>query len=81
MKTTIDQAGRLVIPKELRDALALIPGQELDVQMKDGHLEIDVPPTPMRLKREGRIRTAVPLKKLPPLTAEQVRDTLEQIRR
>ena len=81
MKATIDSAGRLVVPKPLRDALGVRPGQELEVQLKDGRLEIEVPATQMRLKGKGKSRAAVPLAKLPPLTSDQVRETLEQIRR
>ena len=81
MKATIDSAGRLVVPKALRDALGLRPGQDLDVQLKDGRLEIEVPATPMRLKGRGKSLAAVPLAKLPPLTTDQVRETLERIRR
>lgn len=31
METTIDAAGRIVVPKSLRDALGLVPGTTLDV--------------------------------------------------
>lgn len=31
MHTTIDAAGRIVVPKALRDALGLTPGTALDV--------------------------------------------------
>jgi AbrB family looped-hinge helix DNA binding protein len=31
METTIDSAGRIVVPKALRDALGLTPGTTLDV--------------------------------------------------
>jgi AbrB family looped-hinge helix DNA binding protein len=81
MKTTIDATGRLLVPKALRDALGVRPGQELEVQLKDGRLEIEVRSTRMRLRGKGRSAAAVPLKKLPPLTSEQVRETLERIRR
>jgi AbrB family looped-hinge helix DNA binding protein len=81
MQTTIDSAGRIVVPKALRDALGVIPGQALDLEVQDGRLVIEIPPTPMRLEhREGGV-VAVPLRPLPPLTADQVRQTLEQIRR
>ena len=77
----MDSAGRLVVPKALREALGVRPGQELEVQLRDGRLEIEVPATPMSLKRRGKSRVAVPLAKLPPLTSDQVRETLERIRR
>jgi len=81
MKATIDSAGRIVVPKALRDALGVRAGQELDVQVKDGRLEIEILATQMRLKGKGKSLAAVPLAKLPPLTSDQVRETLERIRR
>jgi AbrB family looped-hinge helix DNA binding protein len=32
MKTTIDAAGRLVVPKSLRDQFHLTPGSELEIE-------------------------------------------------
>ena len=32
MKTTIDAAGRLVVPKSLRDQFHLAPGSELEIE-------------------------------------------------
>ena len=81
MKTTIDAAGRIVVPKPLRQALGLKPGQSLDIRARDGRLEIEVVPTPMKLQRRGKGIVAVPETELPPLTAEQVRETLERVRR
>jgi AbrB family looped-hinge helix DNA binding protein len=78
---TIDAAGRLVIPKSLRQALGLKPGQALEIRAGDGRLEIVIAPTPMRLKKRGKGVVAVTETTLPPLTAEQVRDTLERVRR
>ncbi len=81
MKSTIDAAGRIVVPKALRQALGLKPGQPLEIRSGDGCLEIAIAPTPMQLKKRGKGLVAVPNTKLPALTAEQVRDTLERVRR
>ena len=81
MKSTIDSAGRIVVPKALRQALGLKPGQPLEIRSVDGRLEIEIAPTPMRLKKRGKGVVAVPNAELPALTADQVRDTLERIRR
>ena len=81
MKTVIDAAGRIVVPKALRQALGLKPGQPLQIRAGDGRLEIEVAATPMKLKKRGKGLVAVPDTELPPLTAEQVRDTLERVRR
>lgn len=81
MKTTIDAAGRIVVPKPLREALGLKPGQPLELRAGDGRLEIEVVATPVRLKKRGKGVVAVPDIELPALTAEQVRETLERVRR
>ena len=81
MKAVIDRAGRIVVPKALRQALGLKPGQPLEIRADNGRLEIEVASTPMQLKKRGNGLVAVPGAKLPPLTAEQVRKTLERVRR
>jgi len=81
MKTAIDAAGRIIVPKAMRDALGLKPGQALEIRAGEGRLEIEVAATPMRLKASGAGVAAVPERRLPALTAEQVRDTLERTRR
>lgn len=81
MKATLDSAGRIVVPKALRQALGLKPGQTLDVRAGDGRLEIEIAPTPMKLSKRGKGVVAIPDRELPPLTAKQVRETLERVRR
>jgi AbrB family looped-hinge helix DNA binding protein len=81
MKTVIDAAGRIVVPKALRQALGLKPGQALEIRASEGRLEIEIPVTPMQLKRRGKGMVAVPESDLPPLTADVVRETLENLRR
>jgi AbrB family looped-hinge helix DNA binding protein len=81
MKTTIDSAGRIVVPKSLRQALNLTPGQILEVRAADGRLEIEISATPLTLQKRGKDVVAVPESALPTLTAAVVRDTLEHSRR
>jgi AbrB family looped-hinge helix DNA binding protein len=81
MKTTIDKAGRIVVPKAMRDELGLRGGTEVEISLVSGHIEIDLIPTTMRLeRRDGRL-VAVADREMPPLTAEMVREKLEEIRR
>ena len=80
MKATIDAAWRIVVPKALRQALGLKPGQPLDIRAGDGYLEIEIASTNVKLTKRGKGMVAVPDTELPPLTAEQVRDTLERTR-
>ncbi len=81
MRTAIDSAGRIVIPKVLRDALGLTAGQPLEITEQDGRLEIVLAATPMLLVDEGDGVAAVADADMPVLTADLVRDTLERIRR
>lgn len=81
MRATIDSAGRIVVPKPLRDELGLQPGQVLELEVSDGRLQVEVAPVDIRLVRRRNGPVAVPDEKLPTLTADIVRQTLERIRR
>ena len=81
MRTTIDPAGRIVVPKALRDELGLTGGQELEIVARDGRLEVQAAPTPMHLETRGSHVVAVPDVPMPPLTTTAVRDALERTRR
>jgi AbrB family looped-hinge helix DNA binding protein len=81
MRTTIDAAGRIVVPKSLRERLGLAGGRAIDIRERDGRIEIEPAPTAMKLVRRGRGKVAVASKALPTLTDKMVRDALEQVRR
>lgn len=81
MRTAIDRAGRIVVPKALRDALGLVAGQELGIALVDGHLEIEPAPSEVSLRKRGKGVVAVPERELPVLTSDEVRRTLERTRR
>ena len=60
MKTTIDKAGRVVIPAQIRDRAALAPGTELEVSVDDLGIRLErVAPRP-RLVKVGRRLVARP---------------------
>ena len=69
MQTTIDSAGRLVIPSEVRRAAGIQPGMPVEVRYRDGRVEIEPAPLPVRLERRGRWMVAVIQTMVPPLGA------------
>ncbi len=79
MKTTMDRAGRLVIPKEIRREAKLAPGVPLEVKWREGRIEIEPAPAAVRLQRRGRLLVAMPRKKTPALTPEAVEQTREKL--
>jgi AbrB family looped-hinge helix DNA binding protein len=81
MKTTIDRAGRLVVPKKIREAAGISPGSELRIRVADGRIEIEPAPLEVRLVKRGRLTVAVPRRRVLPLTEETVRGTLDRVRR
>lgn len=80
MKITIDRAGRVVLPKALRDAVGISAGATLEATVRDGRIEIEVPPSEVGLERRGAVLVAVPVQPVPPLRADAVRATLDAIR-
>lgn len=80
MITTMDSAGRLVIPKEIRRLAGFKAGLPLEVRYDDGRIEIEATTLPVRLERHGHLVVAVPEVDVEPLTLEMVDDTREAIR-
>jgi AbrB family looped-hinge helix DNA binding protein len=81
MRTTIDGAGRIVIPKPVREQAGLRAGSEVDVEFRDGRIEIEPTTTEMRLIDDETGAIIEAAAEMPLLTTEQVRDVLERVRR
>ena len=60
MRTTIDKAGRVVIPAAIRERAALLPGTELDVSVDDLGIRLERVAPPPRLVKIGRRLVARP---------------------
>jgi AbrB family looped-hinge helix DNA binding protein len=80
MTVTMDAAGRLVIPKELRERAHLEPGVPLDVTLRDGRIEIAPAPREVKFVQRGRFRVAVPTEASAPLTEDTVRAVRRHLR-
>ncbi len=79
MTTTMDAAGRLVIPREIRREAALEPGVPLEVRWRDGVIEIEPQPLAVRLARKGLLLVASPTVKVPALRAATVERTRRDV--
>jgi AbrB family looped-hinge helix DNA binding protein len=79
MRATIDAAGRLVVPKPLRDELGFAPGMELELEAVDGRLEV-VAPSRVRVE-EGPHGVRFAAEDADVLATEQVRELIERGRR
>jgi AbrB family looped-hinge helix DNA binding protein len=78
MQVSIDSAGRVVVPKPLRDQLGLSPNVSLEIDVVDGHLELSVPHRPAALVTGPHGPSIAPTGT--PITDEDVRRTLETVR-
>jgi AbrB family looped-hinge helix DNA binding protein len=78
MHVSIDRAGRVVVPKPIRDELGLTPDTQLELEVVNGHLELSTSHEPARLVTgpNGPMVVATGT----PLTDEDVRRTLEAVR-
>jgi AbrB family looped-hinge helix DNA binding protein len=78
MHVSIDSAGRVVIPKPLRDELGFAPDVPLEAEVVDGHLELSAPYEPAQLVDgpHGPSFAATGT----PISDAQMRRTLEAVR-
>jgi len=81
IETTIDSAGRVVLPKAVRERAGILPGMTLRVTVEEGRVEIEPATREVRIVQRGPLRIAVPVEEGPPLTHEVVEEVRRETRR
>jgi AbrB family looped-hinge helix DNA binding protein len=81
MKITIDNAGRIVVPKALRDALNLSGGDEVEIELDGERLTLTPAYRQVKLRRGPHGILTGEFVGLPPHGPEKVREELERTRR
>jgi AbrB family looped-hinge helix DNA binding protein len=80
MTIAIDSAGRLVIPKAVREAAGITPDTPLEVRFRDGRIEIEPAPVAVRITRQRGVAVATAATEVPPLTSRDVLATRDRVR-
>ena len=80
MRTTIDSAGRVVIPKEIRKAAGLEGGAEIEIEERNGAIEIKPVYANVKIVQHGKVWVAEFEDDVPPLTLEQVNAVRDELR-
>lgn len=81
MRTTIDAAGRVVVPKTVREEMGLTAGRAIDVVYVDGRIEIALAPLDVDVEVADGLPLLRPRDGVPPLTDDIVRGAIDAVRR
>ncbi len=76
----MDSAGRLVLPKAVRDRAQLSPGLPIEVRVVDGRVELEPACARVIVEERGGFWVASPMEATPVLTQDQVEATIDAIR-
>ena len=80
MSSTIDSAGRVVIPKPIREAARLGPGTRVRFRLDAAGVLVEPEPLPVTLERRGTMVVAVPRTPVPVMSADDVARAIDEIR-
>jgi bifunctional DNA-binding transcriptional regulator/antitoxin component of YhaV-PrlF toxin-antitoxin module len=81
MRVAIDAAGRLVVPKSLRDELGIAGPVELEAAARDGVIELTVADVPARVEDRDGTPVIVTDEPTATLTTDEVRAAVDRVRR
>lgn len=79
-QSTIDAAGRLVIPKAIRQAAGLRPGLPLEIRYENGRVAIEPAPTAVRIAMHRGVAVAIPTQPVATVTGDEVEALRRQLR-
>ena len=79
MEETLDKAGRLVIPKKIRELAGLTAGTRVDVSYRRGTIEIEPVAAEARIVEKDGI-SSVHIPGAPPIKQELVNRIIAEIR-
>ena len=76
----MDPAGRVVIPKAIREAAGLRPGTRVHFRVEPTGVLIEPEPLSVSFERRGTVVVAVPRTPVPALSVEEVAKAIDEIR-
>ncbi len=76
----MDAAGRLVLPKVIRERAQLAPGAPIEVRVVEGRVELEPAFAKVTVEKRGGFWVASPAEPVPTLTREQVDATVDALR-
>ena len=76
----MDGAGRIVIPKAIRDREGLRAGTELNIRVEDGKIQLEAAYAPPRLERRNGLLVLVGDPRAPKITTEMVNQWIDEDR-
>jgi bifunctional DNA-binding transcriptional regulator/antitoxin component of YhaV-PrlF toxin-antitoxin module len=81
MRVAIDNAGRLVVPKALREELGVSGPADLELNAIDGRLELTVADVPARVEEREGFAVIVTDRPMASMSVADARAAVERVRR
>ena len=80
MRSTVDSAGRIVIPKAIREAAGLRPGTPVRFRLDSAGVLVEPEPLAVTFERRGTVVVAVPRTPVPVMSTDDVARSIDEVR-